>query len=247
MSQRLAGKTAVVTAAGAGMGRAIAALFAQQGARVLAVSRSVGPLQSLASENPGIVAHAFDLLDAHAITSFASKAGAVNILVNAAGHVHSGGIFDCSDEDWRHEFDMNVGTMFRLSKALLPAMIASGGGSIVNIASVAGAIRAVPDRLAYGASKAAVVGFSRQLAIELIGRGVRVNVICPGTIDTPSLDARARATGDYAKTMKQFVQRQPLGRLGRPEEVAALALYLASDEASFTTGAVHVIDGGYTV
>jgi len=247
MQGRLEGKTAVVTAAGAGIGRAVALAFARAGARTIATDINGEALQSLAAEAPGIETQVLNMLDAEAIAAFASAQTGVNVLLNGAGIVHDGSILQCTEDDWMLAFDLNVRSMFRLTKALLPGMIEQGGGSIVNIASVAGSVKGIPSRFVYGCSKAAVIGLTKSIAIDFIGKGIRCNAICPGTIDTPSLGDRMRATGDEAKARAAFTARQPLGRLGRPDEIAELAVYLASDAAAFTTGAIHIIDGGLTI
>ncbi len=244
---RLDGKTCIITAAGQGMGRAIALACAEAGADVLATSTSVSSLSSLTALNPAIRTQQLDVLDAPAIAAFAETTGKADVLVNCAGVVHSGTILDSSETDWDLAFDLNVRSMYRMTKALLPKMIAAGGGTVINIASVAGGLKGVPNRFVYGCTKAAVIGFTKGLAIDFITQGIRCNAICPGTIDTPSLTERMQAQPDPAKARADLVARQPMGRLGRPEEIAALAVYLASDAAAFTTGAIHVIDGGFTL
>ncbi|MCW3848881.1 SDR family oxidoreductase [Sphingomonas sp. LB-2] len=236
---RLAGKTALITGAGAGIGRAAAELFAAQGATVWATDREAIPVD-------GCKAAQLDVLDAQAIERVFAEAGPLDILFNCAGMVAGGTILDCTEADWSRSFDLNVTAMFRTIRAALPAMIAKGGGSIVNMASVSSSVTGVPNRFAYGASKAAVIGLTKHVAVDFVGRGIRCNAICPGTVDTPSLNDRLRQTGDYEKARADFEARQPMGRLGKAEEIAALALYLASDESSFTTGQIHVIDGGWT-
>jgi 2-keto-3-deoxy-L-fuconate dehydrogenase len=247
MQGRLQGKTAVVTAAGAGIGRAVAIAFAQAGARTIATDINGSALETLAAAAPDIQTEVLNMLDADAIARFAAKQSDVSILFNCAGVVHDGSILQCTEDDWTLAFDLNVRSMFRLTKALLPGMVERGGGSIVNIASVAGSVKGIPSRFAYGCTKAAVIGLTKSVAIDFIGQGIRCNAICPGTIDTPSLGDRMRATGDEEKARAAFTARQPLGRLGRPEEIAELAVYLASDAAAFTTGAIHIIDGGLTI
>jgi 2-keto-3-deoxy-L-fuconate dehydrogenase len=247
MQGRLEGKTAIVTAAGAGIGRAVALAFAREGARTIATDINGEALKTLAAETTGIQTQVLNMLDAEAIASFAASQTGVSVLFNCAGIVHDGSILTCTEEDWTLAFDLNVRSMFRLTKALLPGMIESGGGSIVNIASVAGSVKGIPSRFAYGCTKAAVIGLTKSIAIDFISQGIRCNAICPGTIDTPSLSDRMRASGDEAKARAAFTARQPLGRLGRPEEIAELAVYLASDAAAFTTGAIHLIDGGLTI
>jgi len=242
-SDRLAGKTAVVTAAGSGIGRASAEAFALAGARVLAVDIDGAALESLT----GCESHVVDVRDGGAIAAFAAGAGSVQVLFNCAGSVPGGTILDVDPQQWDAAFELNVKSMYHMIRAFLPGMLAAGRGSIINMSSVAGSITGVPDRCAYGATKAAVIGLTKSVAADFVGRGVRCNAICPGTVDTPSLQARLHAYGDYAKTRAEFEARQPIGRLGKPEEIAALALHLASDESGFTTGQIHIIDGGWMI
>lgn len=242
MAGRLAGKVALVTAAAQGIGRASAELFAAEGAEVLATDRDEAKLSGLM----GCRTRRLDVTDGDAVARLAEEVGGLDVLFNCAGYVHHGTILECEEADWDRSFELNVRAMFRVTKAFLPGMLERGGGSIVNMASVASSVKGVPNRFAYGASKAAVVGMTKAIAADFAGRGLRCNAICPGTIETPSLDDRMRAQGDYEAARRAFVARQPMGRLGRPEEVAALALYLASDESAYTTGAVHVIDGAMT-
>ncbi|MES2441885.1 MAG: SDR family oxidoreductase [Pseudomonadota bacterium] len=237
---RLAGKTALVTGAASGIGRASAALFAAEGATVWATDRDDFALD-------GCTVRRLDVLDPAQIEAILAEPGPLDVLFNCAGMVAAGSILECSEADWRASFDLNVTAMYRMIRAALPAMLANGGGSIVNMASVSSSITGVPNRFAYGASKAAVIGLTKHVAVDFVAKGVRCNAICPGTVDTPSLQDRLRATGDYDKARRDFNARQPMGRLGQAEEIAALALYLASDESSFTTGQVHVIDGGWTI
>jgi 2-keto-3-deoxy-L-fuconate dehydrogenase len=239
---RLAGKRAVVTAAAQGIGRASAEVFAAEGAEVVATDIDEGKLSGLM----GCITRRLDVTDGEAIRRFAEAAGDVDVLFNCAGYVHHGTILECEEEDWQLSFDLNVRSMFRLTKALLPGMVARGGGSIVNMSSVSSSVKGVPNRFAYGASKAAVIGLTKSVAVDFVTRGVRCNAICPGTVESPSLEERMRAQGDYESARRAFIARQPMGRLGRPEEIAYLALYLASDESAYTTGAVHVIDGCMT-
>ncbi|HYC97207.1 SDR family oxidoreductase [Brevundimonas sp.] len=242
MGGRLEGKIALITGAGQGIGRAAAELFAAEGATVWATDIDPGQLASLT----GVRTRVLDVTDRAAIMETAREVGRLDVLFNCAGYVHSGAILDCDEADWARSFDLNVTAMYRMIRAFLPAMIEGGGGSIVNMASVASSIKGVPNRFAYGASKAAVIGLTRAVAADYVGRGVRCNAICPGTIETPSLRERLAATGDYEAALAAFTSRQPMGRLGRANEIAELALYLASDASSFTTGAEHVIDGGWT-
>ena len=238
----LEGKLCVLTAAGQGIGRATAQRFAADGARVIATSRGDNPLAKL----PDIETVVLDVTDSAGITKFAAEVGAVDVLFNCAGYVHEGSILDCDEASWDVSFDVNVKSMYRMIRAFLPAMLIQGGGSIINMSSVASSIKGVPDRFAYTASKAAVIGLTKSVAADFIDKGIRCNAICPGTIDTPSLHGRMRTTGDYEKAVIDFKARQPMGRLGDPCEIAALASYLASDDAAFTTGQTHIIDGGWT-
>ena len=247
MNGRLSGKHALLTAAGAGIGRATALAFARAGARVIATDIDAGALASLAAEHTSIATHVLDVTDRDAITALVGDAGPLDVLFNCAGYVHAGTILDTDEDSWRCSFSINVDSMFRLCKAVLPGMLERGKGSIVNMASVASSIKGVPNRFAYGATKAAVIGLTRSIASDFVARGVRCNAICPGTVKSPSLEQRVRALGgDQDAAWRSFTDRQPMGRLGRPEEIAALALYLASDESSFTTGTIHVVDGGWS-
>lgn len=249
MTQRLAGKTAFVTAAGQGIGRAIAEAFAREGATVIATDLNEALLASLKS--PSITTRRLDVLDPAAIAAAAKDAGHVNVLVNAAGYVHAGSVLECSEEDWSFAFDLNVRSQFRTIKAFVPGMLAAGSGSIINVASVAGSIKGAPNRFVYGSTKAAVIGLTKAVAADFITKGIRCNAICPGTVESPSLRdriaAQAKASGQTLEQVEAaFIARQPMGRLGRVEEIAALAVYLASDESSFTTGTAQVIDGGWS-
>jgi len=241
MSGRLTGKTALVTGAGAGIGRAAAELFVAEGATVWASDLKLDAVADIAGARP----LALDVTSSEAITAAHAATGELNVLFNCAGYVHAGALLDCDDTAWERSFDLNVTAMFRTIRAYLPGMIAHGGGSIVNMASVAGSIKGVPNRFAYGTSKAAVIGLTKSIAADYVGQGVRCNAICPGTVETPSLKERLAATGDFEAAYRAFSDRQPMGRLGLPGEIAQLALYLASDESSFTTGTTHIIDGGW--
>jgi 2-keto-3-deoxy-L-fuconate dehydrogenase len=243
MSESLRGKTVVVTAAAQGIGRATAEAFARAGAAVLATDVNVEKLAEL-ERVPGIAVARLDVRDAAAIDAFAAAAGPADVLVNCAGYVHAGTILDCGETDWAFSFDLNVTSMYRTIRAFLPGMLERGGGAIVNVASVASSIKGVPNRFAYGATKAAVIGLTKSVAADFVGRGIRANAICPGTVESPSLDERLRAQGDYEAARAAFIARQPIGRIGRPEEIADLAVYLAG--ATYTTGQIHVIDGGWT-
>jgi len=238
---RLSGKTALVTAAAQGIGKASAELFAREGARVIATDINEGLLGAL----QGCETRRLDVLDPKAIQDLAAELGAVDVLFNCAGVVHAGTILDCDEEAWAFSTDLNVTAQYRMIRAFLPAMLAAGGGSIVNMSSVASSIKGVPGRFAYGATKAAVIGLTKAVAADFVGQGVRCNAICPGTVETPSLNQRLADTGDYEAARAAFTARQPMGRLGKPEELAQLALYLASDESAFTTGQIHIIDGGW--
>jgi 2-keto-3-deoxy-L-fuconate dehydrogenase len=247
MGERLAGKTAVVTAAGQGMGRATALAFVQEGATVWATDINRAALETLAAEQPQMVCRELDVLNPKAIEQLAVQLPEPDILFNCAGFVHHGTILDCTEEDWDFSFDLNVRSMYRTCRAFLPGMVRRGRGSIVNMSSIASSVRGVPNRFVYTSSKAAVVGLTKAIAIDFVRQGVRCNAICPGTVQSPSLDDRIAAQGDAEQVRREFIARQPMGRLGRPEEVAALAVYLASDESSFTTGQTHVIDGGWNI
>ncbi len=244
MPGRLHGKTAIITAAAQGIGRATVEAFAREGARVWALDINDARLADLAAI-PGVTTRRLDLRDAAAIAATVADIGPVDALFNCAGFVHSGTILECDDDAFDVSVDLNVKSMHRMIRAALPGMVEKGGGSIVNMASVASSVKAVPNRYVYSLTKAAVIGLTKAVAADFIGRGIRCNVVCPGTVESPSLEERLRAQGDYATTRAAFVARQPIGRLGKPEEIAELVVYLSSDAAGYTTGAVHVIDGGW--
>ena len=243
--ERLSGKTALVTAAGQGIGRASAERMAREGARVIATDINEAALTGLAQVS-GITARRLDVLDPDAIAALVAEVGPVDILFNCAGIVHAGTVLDATEAEWDLAFDLNVKAQFRMIRAVLPGMLAKGGGSIINMSSVVGPKKGAANRSVYGASKAAVVGLTRSVAVDYVTRGIRCNAICPGTVDSPSLHDRLRATGDYEGALAAFIARQAMGRLGHVDEIAALVCYLASDEAAFTTGTEHVIDGGWT-
>lgn len=243
---RLDGKTALITAAGQGIGRATAEMFALEGARVIATDINEESLSEIVHID-GIEINVLDVLDGAAVMTFIDKIGAVDTLFNCAGYVANGTILDCAEADWDFSFDLNVKAQYRLIKLVLPGMIAQGGGSIINMSSVASSIKGVPNRLAYCASKAAVIGLTKAVAADYVTDRVRCNAICPGTVDSPSMHQRLRDTGDYDAALKAFIARQPMGRIGTATEIAALALYLASDDSAFTTGQCHVIDGGWAI
>jgi 2-keto-3-deoxy-L-fuconate dehydrogenase len=247
LSTRLKGKKALLTAAGQGIGAATARAFAAEGAQVYATDLNDQLLQKLAAELPDIHTRKLDVRDTQAVNALAAELGAIDILFNCAGFVHQGTILDCSEQDWDFSFDLNVKSMYRTTRAFLPAMLAAKKGSIINMSSGASSIKGAPNRFVYGATKAAVIGLTKSLAADFIRQGIRVNAICPGTVESPSLEQRIAALGDVEKARKEFIARQPMGRLGKPEEIAALAVYLASDESSFTTGQIHIIDGGWTL
>lgn len=250
MTDRLQGKRCLVTAAGQGIGRATALAFAREGATVIATDLDERLLAELAGV-PGITTRRLDVTDAQAITATVAEAGRIDVLFNGAGYVHAGSILECDDAAWDFSFELNVRSMYRLIRAVLPGMRAQRGGAIVNVASVASSIKGAPGRFVYGTTKAAVIGLTKSVAADFVAEGIRCNAICPGTVESPSLrqriDAQAQASGKtVAEVEAAFVARQPMGRLGRTEEIAALAVYLASDESGFTTGTAQVIDGGWS-
>jgi 2-keto-3-deoxy-L-fuconate dehydrogenase len=248
MAGRLSGKTAFLTAAAQGIGRATAIAFLDEGARVIATDKALDKLDGL----DGAERHALDVLSTEAVEEMSRRIGPVDILFNCAGFVHHGTVLECSDADWDFSFDLNVKSMHRTIRAFLPSMLQQGGGSIVNVSSGASSVRGIPNRYVYGASKAAVIGLTKSVAADFIKQGLRCNAICPGTIESPSLEERieeqAAKTGASATEVRQaFVDRQPMGRLGTAQEIAMLAVYLASDESSYTTGQIHLADGGFAL
>ena len=250
MSDRLKGMTALCTASAAGIGEAVALAFAAQGARVIATDIDEAKLASLKAGGVAQVAR-LDVRDSKAVAAFVANAGPVDILFNCAGFVHHGSALECSEQDWDFAFDLNVKSMYRTINAVLPGMVQRKRGSIVNMASVVSSLKAAANRYAYAASKAAVIGLTKSVAFDVIAQGVRCNCICPGTITSPSLEGRIAALGKTVggtdKAREMFINRQPMGRLGSPQEIAALAVYLASDESAFTTGTTQVIDGGFSL
>ena len=245
MSARLQNKKVLITGAAAGIGAATVRLFAAEGAQVIATDRDAEGLEQFADVS-GVQTAVLDVSDAEQITAAVMQFQDLDVLFNCAGIVHNGSILDCSEQDWEQAFAVNVQSMYRLIRGILPGMIQHGGGSIINMASVASSVAGVPGRFAYSASKAAVIGLTKAVAADFVADGVRCNAICPGTVDTPSLQDRINQADDPVAAGAAFLARQPMGRLGTAEEIAALALYLASDESSYTTGALHVVDGGWT-
>ena len=240
----LQNKTALITAAAQGIGRASAEALARAGARVIATDLNEGKLAELQGIT-GIETRKLDVLDAKSVAAVIAAIGPVDVLFNCAGFVHNGSLLDSTEDELDFAYDLNVKAMVRTIRAVLPGMLARGAGSIINMASVASSVKGVPSRFVYSTTKAAVIGLTKSVAADYVGRGVRCNAICPGTVETPSLEGRLRAQGDYEKTRAAFIARQPIGRVGRPEEIADLVLYLAS--ATYTTGQIHIIDGGWSI
>ena len=247
MQQTLHGKIALVTAAGQGIGRASAEALARFGATVIATDIDAAAVDRLAADSERISGERLDVLDAAAVDALVASSPPLQILVNCAGWVHDGTILDCSEADWDRSFGLNATAMFRVSRAVLPGMLEQGTGSIVNIASVVSSLKGAPRRFAYGASKAAIIGMTKAIAADFVKDGIRCNAICPGTVESPSLRERLAATGDFEKAHAAFTDRQPMGRLGAPEEIAAMVCYLAGDLSAFTTGQAIAIDGGWSI
>lgn len=239
---KLDGKTALITGAAAGIGRATAELFAREGAKVIATDRDLKGLEGLTADT-----HALDVTDKQGAFALAQKVGAIDVLFNCAGFVEGGTILDNSEEQWERSFAINVYGMARMIKAFLPGMLEKGAGSIINVASVAGSIKGLPNRCIYGASKAAVIGMTKSVAADFVTKGIRCNTVCPGTVDSPSLQQRLRDSGDYDAARKAFTARQPMGRLGTAEEMSSIVLWLASDASAFATGQNFIVDGGITI
>ena len=246
MAGRLAGKRVLVTAAAQGIGRAIAIAMAREGALVLATDVNATLLVDLEGEQ-NLTTEVLDVTDAAQIASLATEQAAFDVLVNVAGFVHHGSILECQERDYDFSMNLNIKSMYRTIRAFLPGMLDNGGGSIINVASVSSSIKGLPNRFIYGTSKAAVIGLTKSVAADYVRRGVRCNAIAPGTVESPSLDERIAAFDDPEAARRDFIARQPMGRLGKPEEIAAIAVYLASDESAYATGQVFIVDGGLTI
>lgn len=246
MVNRLAGKTALVTAAGQGIGRAAAVAFAREGAQVWAADINPTTLREIEGER-GVRTRVLDVTDAAAVSERAREIGDVDVLFNCAGFVHHGTILDCTEKDWDFSFDLNVRSMYLTTRAFLPGMLRKGRGSIINMSSIASSLRGLPNRFVYGATKAAVIGLTKAMAADFVRHGIRCNAVCPGTVDTPSLQARINAQPDPARARKDFTERQPMGRLGTVEDITGILVFLASDESSFVTGNAYSVDGGMSI
>jgi 2-keto-3-deoxy-L-fuconate dehydrogenase len=247
MVRSLEGRTALITAAGQGIGFATALAFADAGASVIATDINPKGLEELSRERPSISAHELDVTDSAAIATLVNEFDRVDVLFNCVGYVHNGSILECDERDWNRSFNLNVSSMFHTCRAVLPGMVARRRGSIVNVASVVSSVKGAPKRFAYGTTKAAVVGLTKSIAADFVQSGIRCNALCPGTIETPSLEERMAAGGNLEAARQAFIARQPMGRLGTPQEIAQAALYLASDDSSFMTGQAFVIDGGWSI
>ncbi len=247
MAGKLAGRVALVTSAGQGIGRASAIALANEGAKVYATDLRSELFEDISRDHPNITGFGLNVLEQTAVDAALKRTGPIDILFNCSGFVHNGTILDCNDKDWDFSFDLNVKAHYRMIKAYLPGMLAKGKGNVVNMASVASSIKGAPNRFVYGASKAAVIGLTKALATDFVKQGIRCNAICPGTVETPSLYDRMRAQGDFEAAKAAFIARQPMGRLAQPEEIAAMVVYLASDDSAFMTGQALTIDGGWSL
>jgi 2-keto-3-deoxy-L-fuconate dehydrogenase len=247
MAGKLEGRVALVTSAGQGIGRASAIALAREGAKVFATDIRENLFANISKEHPGITAFKLDVLEQAAVDAALKRTGPIDILFNCSGFVHNGTVLDCEEKDWDFSFDLNVKAHYRMIKAYLPGMLAKGKGNVINMASVASSVKGAPNRFVYGASKAAVIGLTKALAIDFVSKGIRCNCICPGTVETPSLYDRMRAQGDVEKAKAAFIARQPMGRMAQPEEIAEMVVYLASDDTAFITGQALVIDGGWSI
>lgn len=247
MAGKLEGRVALVTSAGQGIGRASAIALAREGAKVFATDIREDLFKDIAKEQPGITGFGLNVLEQSAVDAALKRTGPIDILFNCSGFVHNGTVLDCEEKDWDFSFDLNVKAHYRMIKAYLPGMLAKGKGNVINMASVASSVKGAPNRFVYGASKAAVIGLTKALAADFVAKGIRSNCICPGTVETPSLYDRMRAQGDVEKAKAAFIARQPMGRMAQPEEIAAMVIYLASDDSAFITGQALVIDGGWSI
>lgn len=247
MAGKLEGRVALVTSAGQGIGRASAIALAREGAKVFATDIREDLFKDISKEHPGITGSGLNVLEQAAVDAALKRTGPIDILFNCSGFVHNGTVLDCEEKDWDFSFDLNVKAHYRMIKAYLPGMLAKGKGNVINMASVASSVKGAPNRFVYGASKAAVIGLTKALAADFVAKGIRSNCICPGTVETPSLYDRMRAQGDVEKAKAAFIARQPMGRMAQPEEIAAMVVYLASDDSAFITGQAFVIDGGWSI
>lgn len=247
MAGKLEGRVALVTSAGQGIGRASAIALAREGAKVFATDIREDLFKGISKEHPGIEGFGLNVLEQSAVDAALKRTGPIDILFNCSGFVHNGTVLDCEEKDWDFSFDLNVKAHYRMIKAYLPGMLAKGKGNVINMASVASSVKGAPNRFVYGASKAAVIGLTKALAADFVAKGIRCNCICPGTVETPSLYDRMRAQGDVEKAKAAFIARQPMGRMAQPEEIAAMVIYLASDDSAFITGQALVIDGGWSI
>jgi 2-keto-3-deoxy-L-fuconate dehydrogenase len=247
MAGKLEGRVALVTSAGQGIGRASAIALAREGATVFATDIREDFFADISKEHPGITGFGLNVLEQAAVDAALKRTGPIDILFNCSGFVHNGTVLDCEERDWDFSFDLNVKAHYRMIKAYLPGMLAKGKGNVINMASVASSVKGAPNRFVYGASKAAVIGLTKALAIDFVAKGIRCNCICPGTVETPSLYDRMRAQGDVEKAKAAFIARQPMGRMAQPEEIAGMVVYLASDDSAFITGQALVIDGGWSI